>query len=294
MSLAPLIEHLKQGGLLGLPTETVYGLAADASNKAAVARIFAAKGRPADHPLIVHCADTQSATTWALDWTAPMQALAEAFWPGPLTLIVPKAAHVLNEVTGGQDSVGLRVPAHPLALAVLQAFQGGLAAPSANRYGHVSPTHASHVGSEFPELIASGALLVLDGGECEVGIESTIIDCTELPFRLLRPGMLSTREIALAIGYEPLLANQNKPRASGDKDSHYAPNTPAFLVDAPVANLNEVVLQLSNEPKQAAHDLYAQLRAADALQATRILIQRPPQTPEWAAVNDRLQRACHR
>ena len=191
-------ERLARGELVAFPTETVYGLGADASSAAAVARIFAAKGRPADHPLIVHLAEAAHMAHWATDLPAVTWALAEAFWPGPLTLIVPRAAHVLNDVTGGQATVGLRVPSHPVARELLRAFAAlgdgprGVAAPSANKFGHVSPTTAAHVREEFGD-----AIYVLDGGACEVGIESTIIDCTAVDqqgagrLRLLRPGLIT-------------------------------------------------------------------------------------------------------
>jgi len=246
--IAQAAAVLKAGGLVGLPTETVYGLAADASNPVAIAKIFAAKGRPSDHPVIVHLAQARQISDWAIDIPDEAWTLARAFWPGPLTLILKRAPHVLDAVTGGQDTVGLRVPSHPVAQAVLAAFGGGIAAPSANKFGRVSPTTAQHVKDEFGDAVD----LVLDGGACEVGIESTIIDCSGAVPRILRPGAITAtmlagalgetymavaeqflrtrekiREIeqrALAkIGKEP--SGEKQPRVSGSLDAHYAPRT---------------------------------------------------------------------
>ncbi len=189
--LSQAVQALKAGDVIGLPTETVYGLAADAMNISAVRKIFALKGRPVDHPLIVHIADSGQIQKWAIDIPEEAFVLAQHFWPGPLTMILRKHADVPNEVTGGQDTVGLRCPAHPLALTVLRQLNGGVAAPSANRFGRISPTTAQHVHEEFGDAVP----IVLDGGECEVGIESTIIDLSSEPPRLLRPGMISQDEI---------------------------------------------------------------------------------------------------
>jgi L-threonylcarbamoyladenylate synthase len=246
-SIARAVTTLRAGELIGLPTETVYGLAADASNIDAVAKIFALKGRPANHPLIVHLANADLAKTWASDWSPAAEKLAQAFWPGPMTLIVKRAAHVLDAVTGGQDTVGLRVPSHPLALTVLREFGGGLAAPSANKFGHVSPTSAAHVASEF----ADDELLILDGGACDVGVESTIIDVSggDERVRILRPGRIRAHEVERVLE-APLAkatqnmpranatqntpranATQNTPRVSGSLDSHYAPRKKTLMLE---------------------------------------------------------------
>ena len=231
------VEVLERGGLIGLPTETVYGLAADASNPAAVARIFAAKGRPADHPVIVHVAESSDMPAWAIDIPDSARRLAAAFWPGPMTLILKRAAHVLDAVTGGQDTVGLRVPSHPVARGVLAAFAAGragrpagVAAPSANKFGRVSPTTAAHVRSEFGDAVD----LVLEGGQSDVGIESTIVDCTSEPVRILRPGRITAEQVSAVLG-SPVAEHAAKaqaPRVSGSLDAHYAPATRTQLVAA--------------------------------------------------------------
>jgi L-threonylcarbamoyladenylate synthase len=242
--------QLADGELVAMPTETVYGLAADATNAAAVKRIFAAKGRPADHPLIVHVAKGDDLTRWAKRIPAHVAPLIAAFWPGPLTLILKKKDAIPDVVTGGQDTVGLRCPAHPVAQALLEAFaktgSGIVAAPSANRFGHVSPTTAAHVQSEFDDLIdtrdkkstAKHRITLLDGGPCEVGIESTILDLSGKEPVLLRPGAISAADIARVIGVQPqtreaiALAAGVVPRVSGDLAAHYAPRTPLKLMDA--------------------------------------------------------------
>ncbi len=244
-------ELLRAGELVGLPTETVYGLGADALNPEAVRKIFAAKGRPADHPLIVHLPDAEHLPRWAASIPKEVVALARAFWPGPLTLILKREAGVPDEVTGGQDTVGLRVPAHPVALALLKAFGSGVAAPSANRFGRISPTTAQHVGEELGASVA----LVLDGGACEVGIESTILDLSRLDTAgpvILRPGAITAEEIARIIGRRPRLRDEAEaagqgeaaapaaarvadgvvPRVSGALAAHYAPSTPVLLVES--------------------------------------------------------------
>ncbi len=233
-SIAAAAQALRSGALLGLPTETVYGLAADASSDAAVAKIFAAKGRPSDHPLIVHVADASGIAHFASAVPAFAQALVDAFWPGPLTLILPRRAGVASAATGAQGSVGLRCPAHPVALAVLRACAAegvwGVAAPSANRFGRVSPTTAAHVQSEFGD-----DLLVLDGGACSVGIESTIVDCTRGAAVLLRPGAITRAQIEAACGQRLLSKEEleaHTPRASGTLLAHYAPSAPVRLMDA--------------------------------------------------------------
>jgi len=309
-TLDDALAALRRGEAIGLPTETVYGLAADAHDPAAVRRIYALKGRPSDHPLIVHVADAVTASRWAGDWPEAAEALAEAFWPGPLTLILPRAANVPDEVTGGQDTVGLRVPAHPLALALLRAFEGGVAAPSANRFGRLSPTTAQHVREEFGDAVP----IVLDGGECEIGLESTIVDLTGDTPRILRPGKLSRPEIEAVIGPVAEGKDGDSPRASGTLASHYAPRAGVeVLARAPlVARYHElakrgqkVAALLRGQPFKGidgetlpsdlpgyGHALYAALRRLDARGFDVLLAELPPHTAAWAAVNDRLRRAA--
>ena len=237
-TLDDALAALRRGEAIGLPTETVYGLAADAHDPEAVRRIYELKGRPSDHPLIVHVADAVTASRWAGDWPEAAEALADAFWPGPLTLILPRAANVSDEVTGGQDTVGLRVPSHPVAHALLRAFDGGVAAPSANRFGHLSPTTAQHVRDEFGAAVP----VVLDGGDCEIGLESTIVDLSGEAPRILRPGAISRPEIEAVIG--PVAEGQDSdgPRVSGTLASHYAPRASVeVLARAPlVARFHEL------------------------------------------------------
>jgi len=302
---------LAEGKIVAFPTETVYGLGADAGNVAAVERIFEAKRRPADHPLIVHVPDLPSAKRWA---ALPPQAiaLANAFWPGPLTLIAPRAAHVHDVVTGGQSSVGLRVPSHPVAHALLQEFGNGIAAPSANRFGHVSPTLARHVADDLGDAVD----LILDGGGCAIGIESTIVAFASGGAMLLRPGAIGADAIATVLGAPLATVDATAPRASGTLASHYAPRTPAQLVvyDVLRAELAQLegrdervaVLARSAEPPEGfdgvwlaapqdaqdyARALYANLRALDDANADVILVESVPQDPAWAAIQDRLERA---
>jgi L-threonylcarbamoyladenylate synthase len=317
--MRPEIERavalLRAGDLVAFPTETVYGLGADAANPAAVAKIFAAKGRPADHPLIVHLPDASHLARWAHEIPADAEKLADAFWPGPLTLILKRQPQVPDAVTGGQDTVGLRVPNHPLALELLAAFEGGIAAPSANRFGRISPTTAAHVREELGDRVP----LVLDGGACPVGIESTILDLSRGVPVLLRPGAISAADIARVLGSAPETAapHAGTPRVSGSLDAHYAPRTPLQLVssdgllfalrNALVAGEKVAVLaptaqaishdlvtwkQSPAEPAGFAHDLYASLRELDALGCVRLLVQQPPAGENWLAVNDRLRRAA--
>ncbi|HKU86020.1 MAG TPA: L-threonylcarbamoyladenylate synthase [Casimicrobiaceae bacterium] len=303
---------IADGGLVAFPTETVYGLGADASNESAVMRIFEAKRRPADHPLIVHVADLASAERWSSAMPAGARALAAAFWPGPLTLIVPRAAHVHDAVTGGQASVGLRVPAHAVAHALLAEFGGGIAAPSANRFGHVSPTTPQHVADDLEAAVD----LILDGGACDIGIESTIVAFTGVAPMLLRPGGISADAIAAVLGHQPLAADATAPRASGTLASHYATRTPAQLVAtdalraelAQLADRDERVAVLArtaaapeefdgvwrNAPHDAdgyARTLYANLRALDNSGVDAILVEQVPDDRAWDAVRDRLARA---
>ncbi|HRQ63712.1 MAG TPA: L-threonylcarbamoyladenylate synthase [Xanthomonadaceae bacterium] len=296
------VAALRRGECVGLPTETVYGLAADARNPAAVRRIFALKGRPADHPLIVHLPAASFMNEFAADVPDTARRLAERFWPGPLTLILQRAPGVPDEVTGGQDTVGLRVPAHPVARAVLLAFNGGLAAPSANRFGRISPTRAEHVRAEFGDAVP----IVLDGGSCEVGIESTIVDLSGAHTRILRPGAILPEQIESVIGALDDSAGQ-APRVSGSLDRHYAPRTPLRLADrttmietadsAVVLALDTMPARctgvtLERDPVAYARRLYAALRDLDGCNAAQILVEIPPRSPEWDAIHDRLQRAA--
>lgn len=318
------VALLRAGEVIGLPTETVYGLAADASNPDAVRQIFSAKGRPVDHPLIVHVASADDAKAWAADWPEAADKLARAFWPGPMTLIVKRAAHVLDAVTGGQDTVGLRVPSHPVAQAVLKAFSvngQGLAAPSANQFGQVSPTTAAHVAAEFPDR----SLMVLDGGACDVGVESTIIDVSGRSgagVRVLRPGRVRASEIEQALGTSLAEQGEDAPRVSGALASHYAPKTQTLMLATPrlKMQLRAIrqakdrgpmrcvithsfdpepeerlrVIRLAADARTWERELYALLRALDEERYGTLIIEAPPETPEWDAVNDRVRRATER
>lgn len=303
---------LAAGEVVAFPTETVYGLGADATNPVATARIFALKGRPADHPLIVHIADPAALDHWTRDVTAQARVLAARFWPGPLTLILARSVRVPNAVTGGQDSVGIRCPSHPVAQALLQEFarvgSGAVAAPSANRFGHVSPTTAQHVRDELgPELV------VLEGGACEVGLESTIVDLSRGSPVLLRPGGISREAIEEVLGAKLQQRDADAPRASGTLAAHYAPRTTLALVQSSEmaeelelpANIAVLALRepqgdirvtswitAPSDPLRYGHDLYANLRTLDASGAKRIVVEAPPMLPAWEAVNDRLARAA--
>ena len=298
-------EILRAGGLVAFPTETVYGLGADASNATAVARLYASKGRPVEHPVIVHFADAERAFEWAREVPEAAKKLAARFWPGPLTMILKRSAKAQDFVTGGQDSVGLRVPSHPVASDLLREFGGGVAAPSANRFGNVSATTAAHVNEELK------ADLVLDGGASEVGIESTIVDLSGGAPALLRPGFISKIDIETTLQCKILEKNSTSPRHSGGLARHYAPRTPARLVpahalDAEIAQRQgrvavlafsrpdervEYWIRMPSEPRTYAQRLYAALRELDRVQCETILIESPPEGVEWAAVKDRLSRA---
>ena len=306
------VEVLRRGGLIGLPTETVYGLGADASNELAVRRIFAVKGRPSNHPLIVHLASVERAREWSSHFSPHAEALARAFWPGPLTLIVRRNARASDAVTGGQDTVGLRVPRHPLALELLARFGGGVAAPSANRFGKVSPTTAAHVQSELGAEVD----LVLDGGPSEVGVESTIVDVSTDTPRLLRPGGVPREALEAVLGRPvELLTKAEGVRAPGLLESHYAPRAGLWLVTA--AELFDearrraadgakvvvlapegtplppgvVLLTVPPDAEGFARVLFARLREADAL--GDVLLAVPPgEAGLGLAVRDRLQRAA--
>lgn len=315
---------LEQGALVGFPTETVYGLGADAENIEAVANIYKAKGRPSNHPVIVHVAPEADITYWVKEVPAPAQALIDAFWPGPLTLILKRAEQIPDAVSGGQDSIGIRCPSHPVAQALLRAFKGGkggVAAPSANKFGHVSPTKAEHVFEEFPAEVASGMIAaVLDGGQSDVGIESTIVDMSRLATHgpvLLRPGHITAAQLEQVLGMSVNAPDQAAPRASGTLEAHYAPSTPVALVavdalDNTIAQLlaagKRVAImayeahretsglqawrQLNNDPVSYAHDLYADLRELDHVDADIILVEALPLSSEWQGVSDRLRRAA--
>ena len=317
---AKAVELLCAGELVALPTETVYGLGADAANPQAVAKIFAAKGRPADHPLIVHLAEATAADQWAQLVPPFARDLMRAFWPGPLTLILKKQAWVPSTVTGGQDTVGLRVPGHPVALELLRCFAtavggpAGIAAPSANRFGRISPTTAAHVAEELGERVP----LILDGGACAVGIESTIIDCSRgLPV-VLRPGHVLPPHLEVVLGMRPEIETaQGAPRVSGSLDAHYAPMTPMRLVSAdrlldflnaqrhrggqcavishsqlPQAGMPHVWRMLPADPEAYAQQLYAALREMDHAGADIIVVETLPAGGDWIAVADRLRRAA--
>lgn len=319
--VAAAARALESGALVAFPTETVYGLGADAENPAAVAAIYAAKGRPQDHPVIVHLAPGADLDYWAADIPDEARQLAAAFWPGPLTMILKRAAHIPDAVSGGQDTVGLRCPSHPVAIALLQQFKrgrGGIAAPSANKFGNVSPTTAQHVRDEFGDAPDGVLNAVLDGGPSQVGIESTIVDLSRLASHgpvLLRPGQVSAEAIAAVIDQLPAAPDVAAPRASGTLESHYAPQTPVAMQDTETLKRTLQQLQragrkvalihysdlpaahaqtrLPDSPDGFATALYASLRAMDSTGAELILVEAPPVGGAWLGVNDRLRRAAH-
>lgn len=314
---ADSIQHaadlLRQGKLVAIPTETVYGLGADASNPDAVVKIFKAKGRPSDHPLIVHLAYASQMQDWAEDVPDAALRLAREFWPGPLTMILRKKPGVPMAVTGGQNTVALRVPDNPVALWLLRVFGGGIAAPSANRFGRISPTTAQHVAEELGDAVDC----ILDGGACTVGVESTIIDLTDVQPTILRPGRISRSQLEEVLQTEVALKSQHKIRAPGMLAAHYAPNTPAFL--CPTDSLSEELenrqrqgqlvgvlcfserlsglttcrhlRHLPNQVEDYEAALYAAMRELDKLHLDSILVEQPPEQEEWAAVTDRLEKA---
>jgi len=314
-AIAHAADLLRKGRLVAFPTETVYGLGADASNPDAVAGIFKAKGRPTDHPLIVHIADIDSLADWASTEPDAALKLADRFWPGPLAMILNKKPEVPLAVTGGQQTVGLRMPDHPVALALLKSFGGGIAAPSANRFCRISPTQALHVYEELGNSVD----MILDGGACQVGVESTIIDLSGNKPRLLRPGLITSQEIADILKTDINIPQASKPteiRVPGMMEVHYAPSTPAMLYPAEQLPDRIRLLQTSGKkcgllscqleitetsqlcvlrlPQQAdayAQRFYAALRELDSLQLDLILVEKPLQTEPWQAINDRLRKA---
>lgn len=321
-------DALACGHLVAFPTETVYGLGADGLSSEAVQRIFQVKARPADHPVILHVGSIAAAQALAKDWPRQAQRLAERFWPGPLTLILKRSSHVPDIVTGGQDTVGIRLPAHPVALAILSEFSqrgsGVIAAPSANRFGGVSPTRAADVVASIGDRLTVNDL-VIDGGACGVGLESTIVDLSDpdrAGIRLLRPGGIDRLSLERVLG-RPFnaISGSQAPRVSGALESHYAPTAKALRVDAqefvriaqqhrPQYATSDVLClvmqaripeglglqchQMPLDPAAYGHDLYAVLNDADQRSIKLLLIESPPQTVEWEAVNDRLKRATAR
>ena len=308
--------ELAAGELVAFPSETVYGLGARADDDAAVAKIFAAEGRPADPPLIVHVRDVDGARAFAREWPASAQKLADAFWPGPLTVIVPRREGLATASAAGQESIGLRCPAHPVARALLDAAAAlgvaGVSGPSANRFGRISPTTAAHVFEEFGD-----AMTIVDGGECDAGIESAIVDCSRGAPALLRPGVLTRAQIEAVLGQPLRAAGSDAPRASGTLEAHYAPRAKLRLMPAdqlrvalgvlskaganPVAVYCRTVTpdrsvrasrSMPDNPIAAAHELFAALRELDASGASLIWVETPPDAPAWDGVRDRLQRAA--
>jgi L-threonylcarbamoyladenylate synthase len=313
LELATAVQALRDGELVAFPTETVYGLGAHAAYPAALRRVFELKGRPTTHPLIVHIDNTRYLTRWAREVPEAAQKLAERFWPGPLTLVLPRAENVHRLVTGGQDTVAVRVPSHPMAQQLLTAFCGGIAAPSANRYGHLSPTRAEHVREEF----GSAVRVVLDGGDCRLGLESTIVACLEGKVQLLRPGAITLSELERIVGEVGTESSAHTPRVPGSSGAHYAPTTPLSVVRS--NELEDLVAALTHSgqrigvlalqpplgtyrlttwinggqrPENYAHDLYAHLRALDKAGCVRILVQEVPADERWDAAYDRLHRAA--
>ena len=286
---------LRRGGLVALPTETVYGLSADADNAQAIERVFTVKGRPTNHPLIVHLADKKQLPEWASPLTDTALRLAERFWPGPLTLILPRAKRVLDAVTGGQESVGIRIPAHPLALAMLREFQGGVAAPSANRFGLVSPTTADHVRQDLGEDVD----FIADGGPCEIGVESTIVSLVGERAEILRPGGVSREELQATLGYDISIKDSGLVRVSGQLISHYAPTANVMLISGDqlsdkAKRLGEqgYRVEILSERDIEPASLFASLRRADEGAVDVVLVTLPPEQGLGAAVADRLRKAA--
>jgi L-threonylcarbamoyladenylate synthase len=307
-AIADAAANLLAGGLVAFPTETVYGLGADACNADAVARVYSVKGRPADHPLIVHVASMDALGDWASDMPAYAIALARDFWPGPMTLVVSRSELAADFVTGGQDTVGVRVPNHPVALGLLEAFARaggrGVAAPSANRFGKVSPTTAKAVSDELSEYMADGDL-ILDGGACDVGVESTIIDCTGDAPKILRPGAITAQMIGESTRFDVIddFANKSEIRVSGSLDSHYAPVATVVMDQSPVAGqgfiamadvatpMGVVRLAAPKNNDEFARVLYAALRRADEKGLQTVVVNQPQGAGIAIAIRDRLKRA---
>jgi len=313
VELATAVQALRDGELVAFPTETVYGLGAHAAYPAALRRVFELKGRPTTHPLIVHIDNARYLTRWAREVPEAAQKLAERFWPGPLTLVLPRAENVHRLVSGGQDTVAVRVPAHPMAQQLLTAFGGGIAAPSANRYGRLSPTRAEHVREEFGAEVR----VVLDGGDCKLGLESTIVACLDGKVQLLRPGAVTLSQLERVVGEVQTEVGAAAPRVPGSAGAHYAPVTPLSVVasdelEEQVASLTGAGLRVGvlaqhpplgtyrlttwinggARPENYAHDLYAHLRTLDKAGCARILVQQVPADERWDAAYDRLQRAA--
>ena len=310
------VKILRQGGIVALPTETVYGLAAAADNEDAVRKLFAAKGRPQDHPVIVHVHDASAFDQWAIEVPDTARALAGAFWPGPLTLVLKRGAQVSDVLTGGQDSVGLRSPAHPWARALLKAFEGALAAPSANSFGRISPTTAQHVIDDLGAKPRGKVDLILDGGACPVGIESTIVDVRSDVATLLRPGAITREQLQTVLRRPVIDAGLQSPRAPGRLEKHYAPRTPLHVMPADqlattlsktgresvavLAPLNllqncradvSLAIAAPEDVGDYARLLYSYLHRLDSSGAVRLLVAEPPMEAQWEAIHDRLRRA---
>jgi L-threonylcarbamoyladenylate synthase len=312
LELDTAVQALRDGEVVAFPTETVYGLGANAQHAAALQRVFQLKARPTTHPLIVHLDSPRFLHRWASAVPVAAEKLAARFWPGPLTLVLPRADNVLDLVTGGQATVAIRVPSHPMAQQLLTAFGGGIAAPSANRHGHVSPTRAEHVRDEFGDAVP----VILDGGECKVGLESTIVDCSGAVVRLLRPGSIALSQLRRVVGDIEVGPGRDSPRVPGSQQAHYAPTTPLSII--PGGDIDRLAETLSEGGQRIAvlaqrpplrtyqyvtwinagtrveaygHDLYANLRALDKAGAARILVQEVPADERWDAVRDRLTRA---
>jgi L-threonylcarbamoyladenylate synthase len=313
LELDAAVQALRDGELVAFPTETVYGLGAHAAHPAALRRVFELKGRPTSHPLIVHLDSLRFLGRWVREIPAAAEQLAERFWPGPLTLVLPRAYNVHPLVTGGQDTIAVRIPAHPMAQQLLTAFGGGIAAPSANRYGRLSPTRAEHVRDEFGDQVR----VVLDGGDCKLGLESTIVACVDGGLRLLRPGSISLSQLRSVVGEVLTVSSAQAPRAPGGDRVHYAPSTPlaiaaseeieqlagelsgighriAVLAQRAPLRAHQFVtwINAGTRPEAYAHDLYAHLRALDRSACVRILVQAVPADERWDAVRDRLTRAA--
>jgi len=307
------VDALREGEVVAFPTETVYGLGADAQNADAVRKVFELKGRPATHPLIVHVDHPRMLDRWALSVPPSAKALAERFWPGPLTLVLRRAPAVDLAVTGGQDTVAVRVPAHPVAQQLLRAFGSGIAAPSANRYGRVSPTRAEHVREEFGDAVK----VILDGGDCKIGLESTIVSCVDDVPRVLRPGFITLSQLRALVPGIQGGGDAEAPRVPGTSAKHYSPSTPLTIVAGRA--LEEVVRQLTTDHEKVAvlamrtprvankfmtwvnagrradvyaRELYVNLRALDKAGALEILVEEVPAGEAWDAVRDRLKRAA--